>query len=122
MVGESFEPKPHVINLPFDAGSDIGREFEKGSVESGVADLQRRTHGRSRLAHARLKTLGHLTLGLLNGGLEFRRELQFIFNQIIQPFANFAQFSLGELLQLVFNLSDLTQVATMPRLRRNSSL
>ena len=48
MVGKGFEPKPHVINLGRDAGLDVGWEFEKCGVETGVVNLQRRTDGRLR--------------------------------------------------------------------------
>ena len=46
VVRKSFEPKPQVINLGLDARLDFGREFEKGGVKTGVANLPGRAHGR----------------------------------------------------------------------------
>ena len=61
----------------------FGREFEKRGIKTGVKDLQRRAHGGSRLARAGAKSLGHLAFGSLDGGLEFGRELQVVFDHVV---------------------------------------
>jgi len=38
-----------------------------------------------RLAHTRAFLIGHVTLGLLDRAFEFRREFQFVLDQIIKP-------------------------------------
>ena len=63
--------------------------------------------------HARNFSLSHVALGLFDGMFELRREFQFVFDDIVKPFANLAELCLRELPEFRFHLLDLTHGSTM---------
>jgi hypothetical protein len=66
-----------------------------------------------RLTHARSFSISHVALGLFDGVFELRREFQFVFNDIVQPFANLPKFFLRQFAEFGFHLLDFTHAGTM---------
>ena len=48
VVRKRGESKSHLIDLVFDSGLDLGRQFKKGRIEAGLVNLERSRHPRTR--------------------------------------------------------------------------
>src|SRR5256885_12394692 len=96
---------------------------ERGREEQAVTQGKRRRNSRNKpasprsrtvwLTHTRALSTDHVSFGLLDRAFEFRREFEFIFDQIIKPFANLTQFCLRKSAQFGFYLLDFTHVQMM---------
>ena len=92
-----------------------GGRFEKGNVESGVADLQGCAHPALNFAHARTKPRPHFAFGLLNSRFKFFGEVQVVLQKFIQSVANLDQLRLRQFFQLSFNLFQFAHTYIMAR-------
>ncbi len=92
LVGEIFQPRSHLINLALHGFADAGRQTVKRLGKSLRPDLQRGGCGSFWLA-SRAIAVGDFAVGLIELGLHFVGEFKLVFEKIINPRANFLNFS-----------------------------
>ena len=115
VMGKGRKTNAHLIDGIFDASPDVGRELKKRSIKPGVVYLERRAHSTiSGFAHARLAPCFHFDFRLANGVFKFRREFQFVLEQVIQPLADLSKPGGRELFQLSLDLLNFAHRNRMP--------
>jgi hypothetical protein len=92
MMRESRQTSAHLVDPGLDSGAEIGRKLEKRSVEAGVEDLEG-AHQALDLTYPGANALRFFLLGLLEGGLEFRSELELVFQNVIEQTTELREFS-----------------------------
>lgn len=89
IVRESGQARSHIINLCL----NFRRKSEKGVVKRSIIDLGRGAPlARSRAAHSRTGAGFHFGLGLPNAGFKFRGKFHLVFDKIVKPISDLAQF------------------------------
>ena len=113
MVRKGFELRTYFVNFGFDTGAKSYRQFKEDRVEARVSTFGSRRSPAVRLTDTRWVPISHIALGLLDRGLEFRGKFEFVLNQLIEPYPDLAQLSLGKLSQLSFHFFDLAHQRMM---------
>ena len=91
-VGKIFQARSHFVNLALHRFADAGWQAVKRLGKSVRQDLERSGHGSFRLA-SRVIAPGDFAAGLIQLGLHVIGKFKLVFKKVINPRANFFNFS-----------------------------
>ena len=92
LVREGVQPRAQLINFLLHGLANRSQQRVEGFGKSGRPDLERGGHGLFRLAR-RVGTGGNLAAGLVEFGLHGLGQIKLVFQKIINPRADFFNFS-----------------------------
>src|SRR5262245_55077715 len=97
MMWIGWQSQADLIDFLFDARPEGWWHVDEDSVETRVLNLSRCAHGASGFTHPRALSIGHVALCLLDGLFELGCEFQFVFDNLVQPFADLSKLGLRKL-------------------------
>lgn len=105
------ELPPHVLKLRLNSIPQRFGKFKQRCVKRRIINMRCRAH--LRFAYTRTNALLHFLFRLPNLSFEFRRKLQFIFDQIFEIIAHPAHVLDGKLANIRLNLLNRSHYITM---------